>query len=396
MPGAKTGKLGMPGAKTGKLGMLGAKAGKLGTTKVKPGMPGAKLGTTKVKPGMTGVIQPAIPSTKVAQLFSKFDADGSGKLDLEEAFSLIQGDPSLRKYANVFADIKNRIAAGTLGSQLGGAPKLGMVPAKSAEAQIQNTISRLENGGELSLAEFKKLLTDIDTYLNAKKSSQVVNKSFSGKKTKIAGQSKLMGSKKLKGSTGKMPIKKVSKNQGTKRSSISRSAFLKNLAAEPGVAFKVPGNMPGYDFGTVNPGEMTSGTTDLTTGIEFRKFAIDIPNKGVREYWVVGNPIQAEAAYKRTEQETGVKGMVNGPAGTKALKLELEGWIKDRSREKEESQSDFDTYSRMKEESDSDNTPAIDAVLEPLNTFITNRDDELASLQEALMKLRASDAAILS
>jgi hypothetical protein len=70
--------------------------------------------------------------------------------------------------------------------------------------------------------------------------------------------------------------------------------------------------------------------------------------------------------------------------------------MESRYREKEESQNDFDTYTHMKEESNSHNTPAIDAVLEPLDKFIRNRDDELASLQEAIMKIRTSDAVILS
>ena len=357
-----------------------------------------------MKPSALGVVQPAISPMKAAQLFDKFDEDGSGTLNMDEVSSLMQTDPLLRKYAKLFESIKNKLATGTLGSQMGGAlnpgrkmklggtQKVGMAPAK---AEIQKAISRLSDGGELTLDEFKKLLTDIDKQLKQKQSSKGINSSLSMQKTKkqnrFAGKSKRMGmgSKKMRGLSG-------IKSKKSAKPSVSRSSFLKALAAQPGLAVKVPGDMPGYDFGSVNPGEMTSGTTDLTTGIEFRKFAIDVPNKGVREYWVVGNPRQAEAAYKKTKQESGIKGMTNGPGGTKALKLELEGWVKDRSREKDEAQDDIESYTRTKEVSNSDATPVIDAVIDILNQTVSNRDSELASLQETIMEIKASDAAILA
>ena len=182
-----------------------------------------------------------------------------------------------------------------------------------------------------------------------------------------------------------------SSNNGMKL--VSKSSFLKKLAAQPGVAMKVPGNMPGVDFGDINPGEMETGVVDLETNITFNKFAVDIPNKGVRQYWVVGNPEQASLAVRKVEKESGVKGMKNGPDGTQELTREIERWLRDREREEAEARDDLTQYTKARNRSNTPR-PDIDRILAALNQVTSNRQEEMAKLNEVLMMIRASDAAI--
>jgi hypothetical protein len=174
---------------------------------------------------------------------------------------------------------------------------------------------------------------------------------------------------------------------------ISKTAFLKKLAAEPGVAMKVPGNMPGVDFGDINPGEMETGVVDLDTNITFNKFAVDVPNKGVRQYWVVGNPEQATLAVRKVEKNAGVKGLRNGPDGTEELTKEIQRWLRDREREDAEARDDLAQYTKARNVSNTPR-PDIEKVLAALNQVTSNRQEEMAKLNEVLMMIRASDAAI--
>ncbi len=134
--------------------------------------------------GDAATLEPDITQAHAAALFKEFDADGSGTLDVNELTALLEKaskrHPALREHARLFANAKERLAAGA-GA---GAPAEAPAPAargwltvfaapapeaqrKTAKSELRAAFARVAGGGALTLDEFKALLSSMDAHLRA-------------------------------------------------------------------------------------------------------------------------------------------------------------------------------------------------------------------------------------
>jgi hypothetical protein len=171
---------------------------------------------------------------------------------------------------------------------------------------------------------------------------------------------------------------------------MSRPAFFKLLASQPGKALKVPKNL--FSPLELDVGVMYTGMVDMTTRQTYNRFCIETKN-GPRVYYVIGNPQQAQNAYKQTEIEVGIKGITEGTAGAMEI-------IKDLDYRKREIETDklkiidaMDEY-RHAQETSNGKRPDVERYLILLNNQKTSRERELSNIDRSRMAVESSIATI--
>lgn len=134
--------------------------------------------------GDAATVEADLTLAHAAALFNDFDLDKSNTLDPTELALLLEKasarHPGLREHARLFQEAKERLAAGTLVAHAP-APERSMwlptlsllsaAPAAPASAnaktELRDALTRVAGGAELTLDEFKTLLTKMDSHLRA-------------------------------------------------------------------------------------------------------------------------------------------------------------------------------------------------------------------------------------
>jgi hypothetical protein len=171
---------------------------------------------------------------------------------------------------------------------------------------------------------------------------------------------------------------------------MSRPAFFKLLASQPGKALKVPKNL--FSPLELDVGVMYTGMVDMTTRQTYNRFCIETKN-GPRVYYVIGNPQQAQNAYKQTEIEVGIKGITEGTAGAMEIIKDLDYRKREIETDKQKILDAMDEY-RHAQETSNGKRPDVERYLILLNNQKTSRERELSEIDRSRMAVEGSIATI--
>jgi NADH:ubiquinone reductase (non-electrogenic) len=137
--------------------------------------------------GDAATIEPDFTAAHATQLFTEFDADKNGTLDVGEVSLLLarasRRHPALREHSRLFVEAKEMLDAGTLGvkfespvessglsgflSLLTTASSPATAEVVSAKTALRDALMRVHGGEVLTLDEFLKLITSMDQHLRA-------------------------------------------------------------------------------------------------------------------------------------------------------------------------------------------------------------------------------------